>query len=54
MHPFDTRMHPFQIKKYDKDKRSKIISEDRDKRIVTDPEHQIQHFRSKSYYKASN
>ena len=37
-----------------KDKRTNIISEERDNRRVADMEHQIQHFKAKAYCKASN
>ena len=36
-----------------KDERSKIIADDRDKRVVAYLEHQIQHLKSKANYKAS-
>ena len=54
MHPFYTIMHPFTETNYDKYERAKIVSEWKDKRRVSDMENQIQHFKTKAYYKASN
>ena len=38
----------------EQEERSSIIAEERDKRRVADLDHQIQHSKSKAYYKASS
>ena len=52
--PISSKISPIPDKNYDKDERTKINSEERDKSRVTYMEHQIQKFKSKAYYNASN